>query len=531
MKHLILFSIVLLVGCQPKKERAKESHLGDLKHNFSISSAAQKDFNEGLLLLHSFEYEDAREAFLRAKEADKSELMVYWGEAMTHYKALWGLQNLDEGRKVIQELGETPEERLAKAENQIEADLWTGVELLYGDGELKERNQKYADHMASLYETNSKNQEVAAFYALSLMWVDYENEDNWKKSSTIAAGIIEENPTHPGALHYMIHANDDPKYAKIAINAANKYANVAPDASHALHMPSHIYVALGMWNEVVSSNQDAYQASLNRMNRKGLNGKARGYHSYAWLHYGLLQQGNNNQANDLLKDMIRFHYDGTGSNSYLITMQNQQRIESGKWGESLQPINVDYTSLGLQEKSGMHFFRSMLAFDKADAATIYQEIDTLYSHLEAAKLVVTDEGIALCSAGPTRYAPSQTGIDKTQAVIYQMQALAAQVEKDDVKTEELLRKATEKESACSYDSGPPFIAYPTFEQYGDWLLAKGRYEEAIIQYDISLKNRTNRARALIGKQKAFLKLQRTKEAQEISEILNKFRTGDKMASS
>ncbi len=529
MKHPILLSIILLIGCQPKEEQSTESHLGDLKYDFNISPVAKKDFDQGLLLLHSFEYEDAREAFQKAKEADKNELMVYWGEAMTHYKALWGLQNLEAGRKVIQELGETKEERLAKAESELEADFWTGIELLFGEGELKERNQKYADHMASLYDTNSKNQEIAAFYALSLMWVDYEDEENWKKSSAIAASIIEENPTHPGALHYMIHANDDPKYAKIAINAANKYARVAPDASHALHMPSHIYVALGMWNEVVSSNQDAYQASLNRMNRKELNGKARGYHSYAWLHYGLLQQGNYEQANNLLKDMIRFHHDATGSNSYLITMQNQQRIESGEWPESLQAINVDYTSLGLQEKSGLHFFRSMLAFDKGDASAIHKEVDTLYSHLEAAKLVVTDEGIALCSAGPTRYAPSQTGIDKTQAVIYQMQALAAQVENDDVKTEELLKKAIEQESKSSYDSGPPFIAYPTFEQYGDWLLAKGRYQEAIIQYDSSLKNRTNRAKALIGKREALLKLQRTNEAQEVAEVLAKFRVETEMA--
>ncbi|QSE98462.1 hypothetical protein [Fulvivirga lutea] len=530
MKYYYLLSIaVFALSCSPKNEISDKAQLGDLGHNFSISENAKPHFDKGLLLLHSFEYEDARDAFMEAKEADPKEVMAYWGEAMTHYKALWGLQDVEAGRAVMQELGSSKEERLAKAENELETNFWMGIEYLYGEGELTERNKKYVDHMAALYEANPDHQEIAAFYALGLMWADYDNEENLKKSSAVAASIIEENPTHPGALHYMIHANDDPEFAQVAINAANNYAKVAPDAAHALHMPSHIYVALGMWNEVVSSNIDSYQASLNRMERKELDGTARGYHSYAWLHYGYLQQGNYDKAADMLKDMIGFHYDSAGSNSYLIVMQNQQRIEAGEWPQSLELVDVDYSSLGLQEKSAMHFFRSLLAFDKKDAASIQMEIDTLYTHLEAAKLVVTDDGIALCSAGPTRYAPSQSGIDKTQAVIYQMESLVAQLENDDAKTEEFLKKATAQEASGSYDSGPPFIAYPTFEQYGDWLLTKGRYEEAIEQFDISLKNRTNRAKALLGKKEALLRLDRIQEAQKVDEILSVFRMQQQVA--
>ena len=531
MKYPLLASILLLAACQTKTETATtvEAHLGDLGHEFPISEVAQADFDKGLLLLHSFEYEDARESFIKAKEADPNEVMAYWGEAMTHYKALWGLQDVDAGREVIKSLGETEEERLAKAENQLEKDFWKGVELLYGEGELTERNKNFLDHMAGLYEANPNNQEVAAFYALGLMWSDYDDVENLKKSTAVAAGILKENPTHPGALHYMIHANDDPEYAQIAINAANEYAKVAPDAAHALHMPSHIYVALGMWNQVVSSNIDSYQASVNRMERKELDGNARGYHSYAWLHYGYLQQGEYDKAAQMLRDMISYYKDSVGSDGYLITMQNEQRIESDTWPEDITPINVDYSSLGLQDKSAMHFFRSMLAFDRKDAQAIKNEIDTLYAHVEAAKLVVTNDGIALCSAGPTRYAPSQSSIDKTLAVIYQMEALKAQVEGNDAKTEEFMKKAVEQESKSQYDSGPPFIAYPTFEQYGDWLLTKGRYEEALSQFDTSLKHRTNRAKALIGKKEALLRLQRIKEAQEVEIILDAFRVKEELA--
>lgn len=530
MKSFLSVITLFLIACQPKSNSTNEAHLGSIGHKFSISEDAKVHFDKGLLLLHSFEYEDAREEFQKAKEADSDELMAYWGEAMTHYKALWGLQNVEEGRKVIQELGENEEERLAKAENQLEADFWKGVELLYGEGELTERNKKFVDHMASLYESNPSNQEIAAFYALGLMWADYDDIENLKKSTEVAASILAENPTHPGALHYMIHANDDPEYAQLAINAANEYAKVAPDAAHALHMPSHIYVALGMWNEVVSSNVNAYQASLNRIERKNLDGNSRGYHSYAWLHYGYMQKGDYDKGAEMLHSMISYYKDSTGSDSYLIMMQNEQRIESGTWPEDLEPVNVDYSSLGLQGKSAMHFFRSMLAFDNKDKEAIKNEIDTLHSHLEAAKLLVTEDGIALCSVGPTRFAPTQGGVNKTEAVIYQMEALIAQLEEDDKKAEDFLIKATEFESKGQYDSGPPFIAYPTFEQYGDWLLTKDRFEEALAQFNISLKHRTNRAKALLGKKEALIRLERINEAKEVEEILNVFRASEQIAS-
>jgi len=260
---IYVLAISLLVSCTPSKPTTEGTQLGDLQHTFPISTEARADFDEGLLLLHSFEYEDAREAFQKAVEADSNELMAHWGLAMTYYKALWGLQDVEAGREVINVVGDTKADRLAKAENQLEQDFWMGVETLYGEGELDERNQAYVDHMAEVYDANPGNQEVAAFYSLGLMWAGYNEQEYLNRSAEVAAGIIEENPTHPGALHYMIHANDDPVYAQIALNAANKYAKVAPDATHALHMPSHIYVALGMWKEVVSSNTASYQASLN----------------------------------------------------------------------------------------------------------------------------------------------------------------------------------------------------------------------------------------------------------------------------
>ena len=525
MKYVLVISFAMLLSCsqQQPSEEPSDTQLGNLGHQFTINTAAAESFEKGLLLLHSFEYEDARTAFEAAQKADKSELMNYWGIAMTHYKALWGLQDVEAGRELMRQLGETQKERLAKFEDPLEKDFWQGIELLYGEGELLERNKQYVAHMKEVYERRSDNQEVAAFYALGLMWSGYDNQENLDLSSKVASSILKENPTHPGALHYMIHANDDPQYALQAIEAANEYAQVAPDAAHALHMPSHIYVALGMWKEVVSSNADSYQASISRVERMGLSGKDRGYHSMAWLHYGYLQLGQYDKAAELMKEMISYNYDNTASNSYLIMMQNQHRIESGSWPDSLEFQDVDVSALriGMEGKAKIHFLKSLLAFDEDNVEIIKSQIESLALHLEAAKIQVTDEGVSLCSAGPTRYAPDQESIDRTQVVLYQMLALAAYLNEDEKETEEFLKKAVALEKEVGYDPGPPFIALPSYEQYGEWLLTQKRYDEALDQFEQSLVQRTNRVKALKGKQAALMALGREEEANKVGELLRK----------
>ncbi len=519
-----ILSFLIAFSCATPSEHTKSvAHLGNLDHKFSISKEAKAGFDQGLLLLHSFEYEDAREAFDRAQQADPTEVMVYWGLAMTHYKALWGLQNVDAGRAVMTQLGSNQEDRLAKAENQLERDFWMGIEFLYGEGELRDRNQQYVSHMEKMYLRHSGNLEVAAFYSLALMWAGYDDQENLDLSSEVARSIMLENPTHPGALHYMIHANDNPEFAKEAIEAANNYAQVAPDAAHALHMPSHIYVALGMWKEVISSNRASYNASLKRVENKGLNGRARGYHSMAWLHYGHLQMGDYEKAISLLDEMIRYHSDGTSSKSYLIMMQNQQRIESGTWPENLAFQDIDESALkiGMEGKAKIHFLKSLLAFDKKDVTSIRAEAATLKSHLEASRLLVNDQGIALCSAGPTRYAPNKESLTRTEVVIHQIEALADMLSGKSQSVEAHLLEAVALEEEAGYDSGPPFIAYPSFEQYGDWLLERERYEEALILFNKSLAQRTNRTKALKGKLRALLALGQNEEATRVKALLQK----------
>ena len=524
MRLIIALIFTITASCTFSHEQTSESNLGNLEHDFTISAAAEEDFNNGLLLLHSFEYDDAREAFQKALQADETELMAYWGEAMTHYKALWGLQDVEAGKKVMSQLGNTREARLAMAENELEQDFWMGVELLYGDAELIERNKAYAEHMAELYNKYPNNQEVAAFYALGLMWsVPLGRDvDIFDKSAQVVSGILAENPNHPGALHYTIHAYDDPEYAQLALAAANSYAAVAPDATHALHMPSHIYLALGMWAEVVASNEASYQASINRMKRKGLGDDSRGYHSYFWLQYGYLQQGRTNDAHRLLKDMVGFTRKAATqrARSYWIAMKNAYLTDAHEWSNDITPLVVSRMDLGLSSQAGHRFFQGRMAYQTGDSETISLQMDSLDNEIKAGELIVTSDGITLCSAGTTRYAPNRTDIQRATVMWHQLAAYKAILEGDPGKVEKSLQEATTLEENTGYSFGPPDIPYPSFEQYGYWLLEHDRPQEALAQFITGLERTPNRINALRGKRLALEASGDLQAAKQVKQTIN-----------
>ena len=524
---VLLLAISLLLNCSSLDKNSDQTNLlGILNHKFDISEPAKNNFETGLLFLHSFEYEDARKEFEKAIASDSTEMMAHWGNAMSYYKALWGLQDVEGGRAAMRKLGASKEERLAKIKDQLESDFWNGLELLYGDGEFYERNKAHADHMANLYKNYPDNHEVAAFYALGLMWTTPNGREKeiFNLSANIASGILEENPNHPGALHYLIHANDDPGFAQYSKLAADQYSKVAPDAVHALHMPSHIYLALGMWNEVVTSNEASYGASVKKMNERGLDDKARGYHSYAWLHYGYLQQGRFDKAGELMRDMQEYTVKAQTqiARVYLIAMQSAQLIETGNWIEGAEPISINCDDLGLVTKAENHFFKAAMAYQKGKRETILNETATLEKLISAAALLLTDQGIAMCSAGTTRYAPSRDDINKANVMIYQMKAFVAMLDNDDKMVEQNLIEATRLEAKAIYPFGPPTISYPSFEQYGEWLLTRSKAQEALTQFDRSLAVAPNRSKALKGKIKALKMLNRDPEVIEIETLLNSF---------
>lgn len=501
--RLISYILLLLLIVSCKQQETKKDNLGVVNITITGKKSAQPNFEKGLLLLHSFEYEDAREAFIEAQKEDPKMPMAYWGEAMTYNHSLWQQQDYEAATTVLAKLDSI---NLEKNTTEIEKDLIESVHILYQPKtEKKQRDIAYSEFMESLYKKYPANQEVAAFYALSLLGSVEEGRDDvvYGKGAKIAKGILNENPNHPGALHYLIHSYDDPDHATLALDAANAYSKVAPDAGHALHMPSHIYVAMGMWDDVISSNIASYQASLNRMEEKNLGNDARGYHAFHWLQYGYLQKENYKEAKKMVLDMKKYATETPSKNArvYLVFLKGTYLTETDKWEDEIADIPVDISDLNISVRSKYHFLEGMKAYKKGNT----QKLDSILSIMDQdhkrESFIVTEGSAKLC-AGVTR--DEATGMDLKGAEIRQNQlmALRAELNNNSKLAEEHFIKSIEIENSISYSYGPPSIQKPTHELYADWLLTQNRNEEAAKQYELALKNGPGRLRILKGLENA-----------------------------
>jgi len=246
--------------------------LGTLDFPISCAAAAKPHFNRAVAWLHSFEYEEAERSFLRSAEADPHCAMSHWGVAMSQYHPLWAPptpSELEKGRIAIARAGaiggRSPRERA----------FISALAVFYANTDHvghRERTFAYADAMERLYRLAPSDREAAVFYALSLvaagMIDDDESFAREKKAAAILDAVLAVQLDHPGVAHYLIHSYDYPSLAHLALPAARCYAGIAPASAHAQHMPSHIFVRLGLWEAAVRSNlaaEASAQAYAKRM--------------------------------------------------------------------------------------------------------------------------------------------------------------------------------------------------------------------------------------------------------------------------
>lgn len=500
---ILLSTLVLACGAPAEEAEQSASRLGEAHLPTSGNEAALPHFEKGLLLLHSFEYEDARAAFLEAQQADTSFAMAYWGEAMTRNHPIWRRQQYEQGQAALAKLGGTPEERLAKAPTQLERELLGGVELLFGPGEKEARDSLYAEYMAGLHEQYPEQQEIAAFYALALLGAVPAGRDEaiYERGAAIAQGILNENPRHPGALHYLIHSYDDPGHARLALSAANSYAKVAPDAAHALHMPSHIYVAMGMWDEVVSSNIASYEASVKRMERLDLDHDARSYHAFHWLLYGHLQRGERAEAERILQEMAGYTeaLPSEQARSYWVRMKGNFLVETQDWEHPLSEISFSREGLNISHQAVDAFVEGMKAYRAGAGEELALIIAELSRDRQQAAMGMSTEAPPMCSAGGSYRKPNPIDVGQAEVMELQLRALQAQLSKQPAEVETYLQQAVERQDGLNYAYGPPEIIYPAYEHYADWLREQGRSEEALAQYERALERGPGRRLALAGK--------------------------------
>ncbi|MFZ1806335.1 MAG: hypothetical protein WAU36_03890 [Cyclobacteriaceae bacterium] len=520
----VLYSLCLLIlaACSAPKDNDK---LGSIYFDVTGSEEAVKHFEEGLLLLHSFEFDDAATAFIEAQKTDSTMAMAYWGEAMTYNHPLWAEQSYEEATAALNRLSDSPEERIEKSSTEIEKDFMKAVNILYGEGSKYDRDVAYSEFMAEVYTKYPKSQEAAAFYALSLLGSVPvgRDEDIYEKGAVIAKGILEENPNHPGALHYLIHSYDDPQHASAAVEAANRYMQVASAAGHALHMPSHIYVAMGMWDDVVRSNEQSYEASVVRMKEKNLNNDARGYHALQWLVYGYLQQGRMEEARQIVHDMAQYTSELPSARArvHMSIIKGAYLVESGDWTGEESNIEVDQTGLNISIIGTNKFLDGMKSYQQKNAELLDEQITSLEKERLKVTIQIENKGIALCSGvGWESQKANQLDVDQAQVMEMELRGLAAYLKENKEEANEWLKKAAELEQNISYSYGPPTVVKPSFELYGEWLVENERFEEALVQFDYSLQRAPKRILSLRGKLAAAQAMGNTALEKEVQTLLD-----------
>ena len=462
---------------------AQESQLGRVEFPTSGSPKAQAHFLRGLAALHSFWYEEAAEAFRDSTKADPDFMMGYWGEAMTHNHPLWSEQDVTAARLVLAKIKDTP--KLTERERAY----LNAVKVLFGDGDKRARDTAYSAAMEKIYQAYPDDLDAAAFYSLSLLGLVRGEDKSYRlqaRAGAIALDVYQKNPNHPGAAHYIIHAFDDPEHAILALPAARRYASIAPEAHHARHMPSHIFLQLGMWPEAAASNEAAWESSDAWMKRKNLSVNVRDYHSLHWLLYAYLQQGRYKKAEELLALMKKVMSESTYDNKlrpgyYENNWANMAAafiVETERWNLASELFPAAKPAAEQTASNGSH--------GSSHGATVR-------TSMASQNLPIFIRGLASAVNASAEQVPSIGLVNKLE-----VEALNASMKKDHATAIDLMKKATAQEEQMGTPYGPPSLIKPSHELFGEILLRAGQPKEAAEKFQIALLRQPNRARSLLG---------------------------------
>lgn len=307
---IIVLCSILFLGPQilaAQTTNPDELSLGSIDFPTSVSGEAQKEFLTGVLALHSFWYPEARDHFKKAQQLNPKFAMAYWGEAMTYDHPLWEQHDQAAGVEVFDQL----DRQIRQGEVQWsdrEKKYVNAVRILYNsDMKMDERRNQYVEAMHELYQEYPSD-ETLAFWALAALTKPSYNYSNPEVQDIVPIiakleQLYKRNPQHPGGMHYLIHAYDNDKFAEMGLRPARDYSEVAYSSSHAIHMPSHIYKQLEMWQKVIEANIRAWEASIEWQQATNRPLKDRDYHSYRWLFEAYLEIDNYGKACDIIDNM------------------------------------------------------------------------------------------------------------------------------------------------------------------------------------------------------------------------------------
>jgi tetratricopeptide (TPR) repeat protein len=488
---VVLLGAVL--GAPAALVSGQQPALGRIDFPASGSPAAMPEFLRGVLLLHSFEFPDAAEAFRNAQKADPGFAMAYWGEAMTYNHPLWMERDRDAARKALDRLAATPPERVAKAPTEREKMYVEAVDALYADGDKADRDRAYADAMRRLHERFPDDLDAAAFYGLALLGTCEDKRDVrvYMQAAAIEEEVFAKNPDHPGAAHYLIHCYDDPVHAPLGMRPARVYSKIAPDAVHALHMPSHIFFASGMWEDAVASNIASWDASVERARRKSLSPGEHSFHALSWREYAYLQLG---RWRDARADLVLMEADAKGAPTErtefgLSAMRAAWIVETRRCGGVEPPASA--------AASRDHFVRGLCALDAGNS----KGAEDALAALKGPK-AEGESGHAHGGAAAPSYAAGRGGAAVGTVLALELESMIALSRGDHAAAEKLAKEAAAAEDGMSFEFGPPVVVKPAHELSGEVLLAVGKPVDARAEFDVSLSRNPGRSLSLLGLAKA-----------------------------
>lgn len=489
LRIVCAFVVLLALGapCTPEL-LAQAAGLGHITFPTSGSAAAQRPFIRGVLLLHSFEYDDAIEAFREAERIDPQFAMAYWGEAMCYNQPLWFNENRDKGRDALNRL----HARAAVPSTRRERGYIEAVERLFGADDKPARDRAYANRMRELARAYPDDDEAAAFYALSLLATirPAQPDDAVSvRAGAIASAILEKNPQHPGAAHYALHAYGDGRHAALGLQAARIYARIAPASSHARHMPSHVFLPLGMWDEAAASDESAFAASVDWVTRHGASLVQQDFHSLSWLQYEYLQQGRFAKARGLfapiqqaaamaavpdahahVESEIGRGFGPVALESELASMRARFIVESGSWTE----------------------MKGHGTFDNVDELLALGIASAKLRDLARAEAALEHMGKAMAAA------PDADNRQLAEIMQFELAGLVKAAAGDRIRALTALRDAAVLEARRPRPTARPYPIKPAVELYAETLLETGDAHAAVTQFQASLARTPRRAASLIG---------------------------------
>lgn len=485
---------------------------------------AQSEFNRGVTWLHSFMYEDAIDAFRAAQKIDPSFAMAYWGEAMSFSQPLWFFEEVDKGRAALAKLGPTPDARIARARTPRDQGFMRAVEALFGPGDKAARAAAYAKIMATVAAENPADDDAQTFYALALLATMPRGDAALpirRQAGAIAEKVFARNPRHPGAAHYILHAYDHGTLAAKALPAARAYAKIAPQASHALHMPAHAFLQVGFWDEAAAADEASWNASIAWAKRRGLPISSRDFHSLAWLQYEWTQQGRFSKTKEAIAFVDAAMKPGAGPSTSSGPPRAKSRGGNREPGTA-SPQHAGGHGYGEQSEIGRGSNEAALRNDRGSMRARYIIESERWSEMKGQSTFDNIEelfalglsAVNLGDAGRVRVvidefrkaaAPSQPPELREQAevMLREMEALDLFAQGRHADAFAVLDRAAALQGRMPKPIGRPFPVKDVNELYGELLLQVNRPKEAITWFNRALARTPNRSRALFGLARAY----------------------------